>query len=436
MEVLLVLLQNLGKIEATPPVVIILIFFCLLFFFISAVCAGGEQAFSYLDDLDVKRVKAKDNNESKKLAFILERPRALIVTLLISRIVSNVLLIFILNALLDFLVSIELFPTLSITIKIIVIFTLMVLFCETLPRAYARQRKLRMAFFAAPLASSLISIFNSLSSSMIRSSDWLSVHVFKQSNELLTVEDLDEAFAESSDTLEEKEEKNILRGLIGFEDIMVKQVMKSRLDILGVADSSTFQDVLKVVTQGGFTRLPVYSDDMDNIIGVINTKDLVGHLNESDFDWQTIMRKPAFVHEQKQIKHLLKDFQLTHSHFAVVVDEFGGTSGIVTMEDIMEEIIGDIRTEFDQEEANFQKVNDKEFIFDGKTALTEFVRILNLPLGYFNEVKGDSESLGGLVLELSGSFPEVDQQLSCNGMVLIPVDIAELRVSKVKIVLS
>ncbi|HLR37365.1 MAG TPA: CNNM domain-containing protein [Chitinophagaceae bacterium] len=435
MKIILILLQSLGKIEATPPVVIILIFFCLLFFFISAVCSGGEQAFYYLDDQDFKRIKARDDNESRKLNTLLDRPRVLTTTLLISRTISNVLLIFILNALIDFLVSIKVFPTLSITIKIIVIFFLLVLFCETMPRAYARQEKLRMAFFAAPLVSSLVSIFESVAVSLIDMSDWLSVKVFKKSNELLTVTDLEEAFAGTPETGEEKEEKEILRGLIGFEGLTVRQVMKNRMDIVGVSEKSTFSELLEIINREQRSRIPVYSGDMDHIIGVINIRDLIGHVGENEFDWQTVMSRPMFVHEQKLIKNLLQEFQLTHAHLAVVVDEFGGTSGIVTMKNIMEEVVGDIGNEVGRNDINYKRLSDKEFIFEGKIALTEAVRVLDLPLGFFSEVKGDSESLAGLILEMAGSFPDEGEELSQEGLILIPEEVADLRITKVKIIL-
>lgn len=413
---------------------IVLIFFCLLFFFISAVSCGGEQAFSYLNEKDINMLKARSNNNSKRVSIILERPRVLLTTLLLTRLISNVLLIFILNALLEFLVSAARFPALSVFVKVVVIFFLLALFCEALPRAYARQKKLRMAFFAAPLVSSLISILEPLASTLIDVSDWLSRRVFKKRQEVLSIKDIDEAFTVSLNRRAGTEEKNILRSLIQFEDIAVHQIMKARMDISGIPEQTTFPELIALIHRLHYSRLPVYGKDLDDIVGMINAKDLVRYLDEEEFDWHTLMKQPVFVHEQKLVKDLLKEFQDNHIQFAVVVDEFGGTSGIVTMEDIMEEIIGDIRDEFDTEAQSYTQVSENEFIFEGKTMLNEVGRILELPTDFFDAAKGESDSLGGLILEIYGSFPEVDQVIPFRGLELVPLDIQKMRITKVKII--
>lgn len=434
MEYTVVLLQTIGNIEAGPSEVIVLVFFCLLFFFISAVCCGGEQAFSYLDEKDVNMLKAKENNNSRRVSMILERPRLLMVTLLIARVISNLLLIFMLNALIDFLVSVAKFPTLSVFVKVVVIFFLLVLFCETLPRSYARQKKIRMAFFAAPLVSSLLSILEPLALALIDASDWMSTRIFRKKSELLSIKDIDQAFTVSLNRKAGAEEKNILRSLVQFEDITVRQIMRTRMDIYGIAAETSFHELIALVHQLNYSRLPVYGKDLDEIIGIINVKDLIRHLDEEDFDWQTLMKQTVFVHEQKLVKDLLKDFQAQRIHFAIVVDEFGGTSGIVTMEDIMEEIIGDIRDEFDTEEQAFTRLSDNEYIFEGKTMLNEVGRVLELPTDFFDEAKGESDSLGGLILELSGSFPEINETIPFQGLELVPLAIQKMRITKVKIV--
>ncbi len=379
-------------------------------------------------------LKARSNNNSKRVSIILERPRLLLVTLLLTRLISNVLLIFILNALLEFLVSAARFPALSVFVKVVVIFFLLALFCEALPRAYARQKKLRMAFFAAPLVSSLISILEPLAAALIDASDWLSRRIFKKRSELLSIKDIDEAFTVSLNRKAGTEEKNILRSLVQFEDIAVHQIMKARMDISGIPEQTSFPELITLIHQLHYSRLPVYGKDLDDIVGVINAKDLIRHLDDADFDWQTLMKQPVFVHEQKLVKDLLKEFQDQHIQFAVVVDEFGGTSGIVTMEDIMEEIIGDIRDEFDTEEQSYTQVSENEFIFEGKTMLNEVGRILELPTDFFDSARGESDSLGGLILEIYGSFPEVDQVIPFRGLELVPLDIQRMRITKVKII--
>ncbi len=419
---------------ADTPEVIVLVFLCLLFLFISAICSGGEQAFLSLNQKDLNMLKARSDANARRIPLILEEPRVLSATLIIARTISNLFLIFILNALIDLLVSAAMFPGLSIFVKILVIFFLLLLFCETLPRAYARQKKVRTAFFATPLISSLINIFEPLSISMIRASDWLSSRVFRKKNETLSIKDIDRAFAVSLNHSAGIEEKNILRSLMQFEDITVRQIMKTRMDIRGIPQEASFKKLMGQIPQLHYSRLPVYIESMDQIIGIIHVKDLLPHIGEQEVDWHSLIKQPVFVPEKKRIKNLLEDFQAGQFHFAVVVDEFGGTSGIVTMEDIMEEIVGDIRDEFDPEEQSFTKINEGEFIFEGKTMLNEVGRILELPTSFFEAARGESDSLGGLILELSGNFPEVDVAIPFQGLELIPLEIKDMRIKKIKVI--
>ena len=205
-----------------------------------------------------------------------------------------------------------------------------------------------------------------------------------------------------------------MKGIVKFGNISVKQIMRSRLDVSGIEYKSSFGDVVKRVEELHYSRLPVYKESLDEVAGIINTKDLIPFLNEAEnYDWHPLMRQPYFVPELKLIEDLLKDFQQKHIHFAVVVDEFGGTSGIVTMEDILEEVIGDIRDEFDEEESNNYKVDESNYIFEGKIMIHDMCRIMKLPMNTFDEVRGESESLAGLILEVAGELPTVDWVIPC-----------------------
>ncbi len=434
-QLTLFLLNTTESLTDTTEVVV-LVALCLLFSFISAVCSGGEQAFLSMNQKDLNMLKARSDIGARRIPLLLEQPRILSATLLIAHTISNLFLIFILNALLDLLVSVALFPALSIFVKILVIFFLLFLFCETLPRAYARQKKMRTAFFCAPILNSLINIFEPLASAMINASDWLSKQVFRKKNDTLSIKDLDRAFAVSLNHSAGMEEKNILRSLMQFEDITVRQIMKTRMDICGIPEDLTFRDLIAQIPKLHYSRLPVYAESLDQIIGIIHVKDLLPHVDKEALDWHSLIKQPVFVPEKKRIKSLLQDFQTQHFHFAVVVDEFGGTSGIVTMEDIMEEIVGDIRDEFDTDEPSHTQINENEYLFEGKTMLNEVGRILDLPTNFFDGARGESDSLGGLILELSGNFPDINETISFQGLELIPLEIKDMRIKKIKIIIK
>ena len=227
------------------------------------------------------------------------------------------------------------------------------------------------------------------------------------------MQELDEAIDIQTDEEASAEEKDIMKGIVKFDTITVKQIMRSRLEVNGLEYSMNFRDVLGKVERLHYSRLPVYRVNLDEVVGIINTKDLIPYLQESEnFDWHPLMRQPYFVPEAKLISDLLRDFQAKRVHFAVVVDEFGGTSGIVTMEDIMEEVIGDIRDEFDEEESLNKKIDDLNYIFEGKTMIHEMCKIMRLPMDTFDKVRGESESVGGLVLEQAGEFPKVNDVIT------------------------
>jgi CBS domain containing-hemolysin-like protein len=228
-------------------------------------------------------------------------------------------------------------------------------------------------------------------------------------------------------------EKDILKGIAKFSNIFVKQIMKTRLDVSGIDHKTSFKELVKKVEELHYSRLPVYKDDLDEVVGIINTKDLIPYLdNEDDFDWRFLMRQPYFVHENKLIDDLLQEFQSKRVHFAVVVDEFGGTSGIVTLEDILEEVIGEIKDEFDEEETGFKKLDDYNYLFEGRTPIADVCRLMQLPIDTFNGVKGESDSLAGLVLEIAGEIPKINQVISSGDFDFTVLEIAKNRLQKIK----
>jgi CBS domain containing-hemolysin-like protein len=234
-----------------------------------------------------------------------------------------------------------------------------------------------------------------------------------------------------------KEEKQILKGIRKFGNTTVKQTMRTRLDVSGIDYNSSFKDVISKVEEMHYSRLPVFKNNLDEIVGILHTKDLLPFLNEqTDYDWHLLMRPVFYVHEQKLIEDLLQEFRNKRMHFAVVVDEFGGTSGIVTLEDIMEEIIGDIHDEFDDEISGNKKIDDFTYIFEGKTMINDVCKVLHLPIETFDKVRGDSDSLAGLILEIAGEFPQVNEEVTCDNFTFIPLEINKNRIESVKVKLN
>jgi len=236
-----------------------------------------------------------------------------------------------------------------------------------------------------------------------------------------------------------EEEADILKGILKFSDVLVKQVMTSRMDLVSIESETTFQEMLRVVKDSGFSRIPVFKEDLDNIEGILYVKDLLGHTNEeADFGWQKFIRKEMlYIPESKKINELLKEFQTMRLHMAIVVDEYGGTSGIVTLEDIMEEIIGDIRDEFDEErDIEYLKIDENNYIFEGKTLLNDVCRVIGEDLNVFDEIKGESDSLAGLFLEVTGRFPKVDGELDLDPYKLKIVSMTNKRIEKINLMIK
>ncbi len=324
---------------------------------------------------------------------------------------------------------------LEFVLKVIVVTSLLVMFGEVLPKVWATHHKI---WFAAT-SSLLIEIFNSvffrISSRLVKFSDRIENSLHSGSSGMDDTQ-LDYAIDLLPDHEATSEEKQILKGIRKFGNTTVKQTMRTRLDVSGIEVNTTFQDVKNKVEEMHYSRLPVYKSNLDEIVGILHTKDLLPHLDEEAFDWRPLMRAVFYVHEQKLIEDLLQDFRNKRIHFAVVVDEFGGTSGIVTLEDIMEEIIGDIQDEFDDEQSVNKKLDDFNYIFEGKTMINDVCKAMHIPVDTFDKVRGDSDSLAGLVLEIAGEFPQVNEVVTSGDFTFTPLQINKNRIEKVKVTLK
>ena len=308
---------------------------------------------------------------------------------------------------------------------------------KILPKMWATQQNLRFAYNSSFIIEAIHLILRRISKWAVSLAEGIGKRAGANKSEAMSMRELDAAIDVKTDEEASPEEKNIMKGIVKFGNISVRQVMRNRVDVSGVDFTSHFGELVRKAEELHYSRLPVYRDNLDDVAGIVNTKDILPFLQETDdFDWHSLIRLPHFVHEQKLIEDLLQEFRTKRNHFAIVVDEFGGTSGIVTLEDIMEEIIGDIKDEFDDEESGNKKIDEYNYIFEGKTMINDVCKAMNLPMDTFENVRGDSDSLAGLVLEIAGEFPQVNETLVQGDFTFIPLDISKNRINKVKVIIK
>jgi putative hemolysin len=405
-------------------VLVVLLLFLLLFSFI---IAGAEVAFFSLTYKDINVLKTKQLPVYDKIVDLLEQPKALLGSLLIGNSLVNISIIIISNLLIDQLFTFR-FEWIEFIVKVVAVTFTLVLFGEIMPKVMATQNNVRFAKDVAPFIEVIFYLFRGLSNWMSRFSDVIEKRLANKKNGAYSQEEMNDAI-----DLTDSKEKNILKGIVKFGDTTVKQIMRARLDVHGIDYDTSLDELVKQVEELHYSRLPVYNETLDQVAGILYTKDLLPYLEgQQGFDWHRLLRPPYFVHEQKLIEDLLKEFQSRRIHFAIVVDEFGGTSGIITLEDILEEIIGDIKDEFDDDEASYKKIDDHNYIFEGKTPITDVCRIMGLSLDTFDEVKGESDSLAGLVLELAGDFPAINRVISCGDFDFTVTELEKKRLNKIK----
>ncbi len=426
-------------VEPDPQHISFLLVLFVLLLAVSFIISGAQTAFFSLGKKDLDMLQTKTNPAYKRILELLEDPRLLFSTLFTANVFFNIAIIILSNTLLDDLFAFKnlLYPWLEYAIKIVVITFLLLLFCETLAKKYARHNPIRFARDMGFFVQGVFYLFKRTGSWMIAFTNTIEKKITKKPFSSYTPDELDAVMENNSENTASDQEKNILKGILKFTNISVKQIMRPRPDVSGVDYTVNFAGLHKRIEELHYSRIPVYKNDLDEIAGIIHTKDVLSYLSEADnFDWHTIMRQPYFVHEQKMIVELLKEFQLKRVHFAIVVDEFGGTSGIVTMEDILEEIMGDIKDEFDEEDTGMRRLDDHNFIFDGRTMIYDVCKFLKIPLNTFDEVKGESDSLGGLVLELAGRMPLKDEKIISGDFIFTTLEMDKTRLLKIKITIE
>lgn len=407
----------------------IAILFIFLLLLCSALISGSEVAFFSLDAAKWDSEKEDDIEPIKKL---LKRPNYLLATILISNNFINVAIVilstFITNRLFDF----SYYPFLSFFIQVIVVTFALLLMGEVIPKVYANQKSLGFAKLMATPLIVLSRLFSPLSNLLV-SSTTIIEKKFRSKGYKISVNELSSALDLAGQNDTKEEEKRILRSIVEFGNIQVKEIMKSRVDVIALDQNTSFEDVKKVVISCGFSRIPVYKENFDSVLGILYIKDLLPFLKHKKFEWTNLMRTPFFVPEGKMIDDLLKEFQEKKIHLAIVVDEYGGTSGIVTLEDIIEEIVGEINDEFDDDGIQFSKLDDENYIFEGKTSLNDVLKTIDGEIDFFDDIKGDSDTLAGLILEMKGDIPSHGEKLHYEHYEFTVESVDRRRVKRVKV---
>ena len=378
-------------------------FSCVLLLISSGLISGSEIAFFSLTPTDKKKLETSSIKRHNLILKLIESPKMLLATILISNNLINITIIiissFIFNNL-DFSNSVV-----NFLVQILLTTFLILLFGEVIPKTYASRNSLFVAEIMAIPLTFLQKTLYPLCNILVRSTQIIDKNVQKTSS--LSLKKLSKAVNITSDTKDD--EKKFLEGIIKFGQTDVKQIMKARIDIIGININSSFKEVINIILDSGYSRIPVYEDTIDHIKGILYIKDLLPHLEVKKYNWKEVIRKPFFVPESKKIDDLLKEIKERKIHLVVVVDEYGGTSGIVTLEDILEEIVGDISDEFDQEDVIYSKLDDDTFVFDGKTLLNDFYRVVNIDGRSFEDKKGESDTLAGFILENSEKVAQEGQ---------------------------
>jgi gliding motility-associated protein GldE len=406
---------------------------CLLLLF-SAYASGSEIAFFSLSPNDLNDLDEERHDADRKILKLRENSERTLATILITNNLVNVTIIMLCNYFFAHVFDFGIAYWLQFIVITVLLTFLLLLFGEIMPKVYAAQHALAFCRRTAGSILFLSKLFRPLASVLL-STGILAEKVVQKENHVLSVDDLEQAL-ELTDKEELKEEKNMLEGIVRFGDETAKEVMTSRQDVVTLDFSLPFPGVLKCIVENNYSRIPVYQNTIDNIRGILYIKDLLPYLNKSaSFRWQSLIRPPYFVPETKKIDDLLRDFQENKVHIAIVVDEFGGTSGIITLEDILEEIVGEINDEYDEEEKSYTRINANTYVFEGKTLLSDFYKILDIDDDTFEEVEGDADSLAGLLLEIKGDFPELRERIDFQNFSFEVSELDGHRISKIKVII-
>ena len=403
--------------------------------FCSALVSGAEVALFSLSQKDIDDTLQHHPSKGKIISELLEKPKKLLATLLVANNFINIGVVILFSSVGHDIFSGITSPVLKFIIEVILVTFLILLFGEVLPKVYASRNNIKFAKLIAYPVAGLDKLLSPISLPMRKLTIYLHNKLGKQKTNF-SVDQLSQALELTDVDETSSEEQKILEGIVTFGNTDTKQVMSPRMDIFALEIDESFKTIYSKIVEKGYSRIPVYRDNIDHIEGVLFVKNLLRHIDKEEFDWKTLIREPFFVPENKKIDNLLKDFQSMKSHLAIVVDEYGGTSGLVSLEDIIEEIVGDISDEFDGNNVNYSKIDDKNYLFEGKINLKDFYRVTDVDEDLFEIKKGEAETLAGFILEVLGNFPKKDQKIEFENCTFNIEAVDKKRVKKIKVTIE
>jgi len=403
--------------------------------FLSAIVSGAEVALFSLSQKDIDDTLQEDTSKGKIISKLLDKPKKLLATLLVANNFFNIGVVILFSFIGQNIFSNVVSPAFKFVLEVVLVTSLILLFGEVLPKVYASRNNIKFAKWSAYTISFLDKLLSPISLPMRSVTLYLQNKLGKQKNNF-SINQLSQALELTDSEGTSSEEQKILEGIVSFGNTDTKQVMSPRIDIFALEISETFAAIYPKIIEKGFSRIPVYRDNIDQIEGVLFVKDLLPHIDKKEFEWTTLLREPFFVPENKKLDNLLKDFQSLKSHLAIVVDEYGGTSGLVSLEDVIEEIVGDISDEFDDENLNYSQIDEKNFLFEGKINMKDFYRIVDVNEDIFESHKGEAETLAGFILEILGNFPKKDQKVAFENCVFTIEAVDKKRVKQIKVTIE
>jgi len=401
---------------------------------LSAVISGSEVALFSLEPKDIESLKSNKKRPAQLILKLLSDPEQLLASILVGNNFVNIAIVLLASHVSNSLISFGEAKTFEFIFQTVIITFLLLLFGEIIPKVYAAHYPKNFALRISPFVHVLGKITRPVNYMLIHSTSFVNKRMNKH-RRVLSIDEISKALNLANHE-ELSEDKEILQGIVTFGSKSVSEIMHSRLDMVVADFNSNFSEILDIIRSAGYSRIPVYSETLDQIRGILYIKDLLPHISKGlSFKWQQLIRPPFFIPETKKIDDLLEEFQKSKVHLAIVVDEFGGTSGLVTLEDILEEIVGDISDEFDVEEKFYTKLGPDEYLFDGKTLLNDFYKITDCEDDIFDEIKGDADTLAGLILELTGEFPELHENIICKNFTFSIEALDRRRIKEIKVLI-
>ena len=421
-----------------PPEAIISLAVLVVLIIVSGLVSGSETAFFSLSPADIDFLRSGKHAKDQEILKLRDKPKYLLATILISNNFINVAIVLLSAYFASQIFNLVAFPILAFVIQVVVITSVILLFGEITPKILANKQPVKIAYLMVRPLKILMTLFKPLSTILVKSTSLIDKKLISKKHEI-SMSDISDAIDLTVDESAPEEEKMMLKSIATFGEIEASEIMQSRVNVTAISIDQSLEEVMKVVKQSGFSRIPVYKETFDNVEGVLYIKDLLPYINkEEEINWTSLVRPAFFVPENKKINDLLQEFRQKKIHLAIVVDEYGGTSGIITLEDIIEEIVGEISDEFDKSEKQYEyrKVAKNTYIFEAKTLLNDLCKVLDIDDDYFDESKGMADSLGGLILELLEKIPEKDTKITYKDIEFTIVDADERKINKVKVKLN